>query len=675
MKNFSNSATIYLSPLNGDDHLSGYAPIANGFGDGPIKSFQRLLEMVRSMRLCNVFNPVTVKILGDVYLSDTVLLDQTCNDICFEAFDDKPIKIIGGKRITGFSKDCLNGVECLSVVLPEVKSGTWSFTDLYVNGKRATLSRYPRASFLKAETTEYPNPNGDFIPSKWFIAEKNSVEAIDDIEHATVSFCHYFIDEHSPIESYDADTRKITLKYLPCMTMATNYESVNPSTFLYYLENVRKGFLSKGDWYLDVKNGKLYYFPLDGQNAENIEVFAPTTKRLFSIVGDERRKARNIRFRNLSFTCSKGDYIGKNENTDERAYASDQQSWVFAFGAVSFENAANCSIQHCKFYALGLHAIELKTGCTAIRIENNEIHDIGGGGIKVLGAPHGAPETQNSQYNVFNHNCIHDCGQRYYAACGVLLAHTSHNEISDNTIYNINYTGISVGWVWGYDESSAYANIIRRNHVHHIGMGPLSDMGAIYLLGKQNGTIVEENIVHDVESKHGGTYGLYADEGTSFAVFERNIVYNTMLASFHVHLGNQTVVQNNVFAFGKQNIVNVSMYENHSMAIFERNVFVADQEKIYGNSYKHYLYPNPSFYSDENLIISLNGQPVFTKIGENARPVYFEQWTSVYGLDKNSKVLTTQQDLHEYFENIPSLIEKIGIEKTVLQVFKQLKKQ
>lgn len=673
MKNYANSSTIYVSQKTGNDILSGFASVDNGFGDGPVKTIDRATEMIKSMRICNIYKPITIKIMDDYYLSSAIMLDEYTNNICFESFGAVKNRVIGGKRLVGFKKDKLNGFDCVSIYLDDVKNGTWNFTDLYVNGKRANLAKFPKNNFFKAEQTEFGITKEAFKPSSWFIAEKNTIENIDDLENCTLSFCHYFIDEHTPIESYDKKSRKVTLKYLPCMTMNTNYDNINSSTFYYYLENIKEGFNEKGDWYLDVKNGKLYYYPLDEENVESLEIFAPTTDCFFSIEGCAENKVKNIRFNNLIFTCSKGDYVGKNTNRYEGLFASDEQSWAYAYGAIRFKNANNCGLFDCDLYALGLHAIELISGCKNIRVEKCNIHDLGGGGIKVLGVDYNEPKEYECTHNVFNNNHIYRCGRRYYASCGILLCHSSYNEISNNTIHDINYTGISVGWIWGYANSNSHSNLIRYNHVYNIGMGPLSDMGAIYLLGKQPGTLVQYNIVHDVLSKHGGTYGLYADEGTSYVTFENNVVYNTMLASMHVHLGNENTIRNNVFAFGKRNIINVSMLESHDIAIFEENVFIADEEKIYGNSYRNNVYPNPSFYSDNNLIISLNKKPIMTKIGQSNNEIYFDKWKSVYGLDKNSKSIIVKQNLHAYFDNVPNYIEKIGIEETIKIVLKKFK--
>ena len=98
----------------------------------------------------------------------------------------------------------------------------------------------------------------------------------------------------------------------------------------------------------------------------------------------------------------------------------------------------------------------------------------------------------------FTDNEITNYGRIHAAACGVLVMHSGRNRVAHNHIHDGYYTGISVGWTWGYRESPAKENIIEFNHVHTIGQGMLSDMGGIYTLGPQPGTVVRGNYFHDV---------------------------------------------------------------------------------------------------------------------------------------------------------------------------------
>lgn len=613
MHTYTNSSIIYVSPSHGDDSaFNGLSPTNDKNGNGPFKTLEKALTSIGQRRITGFMRPMTISITDDIYLENTISLSLDKANMCrytsgsaitIESFGNRK-KIIGGIKIDGWKHDVFNGQQCISATIPKKSNEKfWNLTDLFVNGKRANNTRFPAEGTLKCLETENDISNGElslFRSSKWFIAKKEDLEKIDGIENATVNFYHHWIDEHTPIESYDKESGKLVMKYPSRFMISTIYEPEEDTSALnYYLENIPSMFLKKNDWYFDTKSEKVYYIPNESNiSLENIVAYAPTLNKLFDFCGNPHEKITDIRLSNLDLLYTNGNYVSKYEKTlvtkdgvetykykyvdDENSgYASDIQSACWAHAAIGFKYAKRCSVENCLIHHTGAYGVEIKSGCSGIRIENNEFSDMGAGGVRVFGGEFGCEDFDITNHCTVRNNKITNCGKKIAAGCGIILCHASENEISENEICYTDYTGISVGWVWGYGESSSFGNIIRSNHIHHIGMGRLSDMGGIYLLGKQTGTVVSYNRIHDVNSAHYGGWGIYTDEGSSYIIIENNVVYNTKCESFHQHYGSYNVVRNNIFAFGGS-CLRTSQPEMHDGVCFENNIFVTNGVPIYG---------------------------------------------------------------------------------------------
>ena len=677
MYHCASAATLYVSQKEGKPYYTGFSKDLDGFGNGPLPSIEEALEKVYQLRCAGGRQPIRIVLLDEeYYLRKPVFLEyekllpryqenDSLLDILFESYGSKRCRIVGGKRIEGFRHDTFQGYPCFSAELPEVRDGGWNFTDLYVDGERAKLTRYPKTGTLRCVDTE--NPGYDLhLHSKWFLAKKEDLEKLSGIEDAIVSYYHYWVDEHSPVESYDRETGKLTMKYKSRFTIANHYET-NPEggeNLDYYLENLPEMFENPGEWYLDRKAGKLYYMPKnEEQTPENIRVYAPMTDAFFQISGSEERRAEHIRFRGLDFLCTKGDYASRTGHAlleDEgEQFGSDIQSVAYAPGAFNLQYANGCSFEDCSFENLGIHGICIGKGCSEMRIENCRFHHMGAGGIKIFGGAYEEEQSTWTHHNSIRSCEIAHCGERYAAGCGILLCHTSHNEIEGNTISYLDYSGISVGWVWGYQNSNTYDNRICKNHVHHIGMGNLSDMGGIYLLGKQRGTVVSENLIHDVLGGRYGGWGIYTDEGSSYVTVEKNIVYRASSECYHQHYGSSVVVRNNIFALGGAAVVRHSIPEFHTGLILEQNILVTDGVPVYETVHKESGI-NPAVQSHQNLIFDLGGEePILFRYEGQGITLSEAQ---KHGFEENS--IWTDPKLSEEFRlSDASPIDCIGFQK------------
>jgi hypothetical protein len=151
-------------------------------------------------------------------------------------------------------------------------------------------------------------------------------------------------------------------------------------------------------------------------------------------------------------------------------------------------------------------------------------------------------------------------------------------------------------------------------------------MGGIYTLGIQPGTVLRNNVIHDVLSYSYGGWGLYTDEGSTDIVMENNVVYLTKSGGFHQHYGKDNIVRNNILAFAAEGEVIRSRQEEHNSFVFERNVVFQDKGPLLGGNWS-----NKKFSNDHNLYWRAGGEPLLAGMT-------FAEWQEDMGQDKHSVV-------------------------------------
>ncbi|PYK57190.1 MAG: hypothetical protein DME21_17915, partial [Verrucomicrobia bacterium] len=235
-------------------------------------------------------------------------------------------------------------------------------------------------------------------------------------------------------------------------------------------------------------------------------------------------------------------------------------------------------------------------GCQRCQVVANEIYDLGAGGIRVGETARRQEPFEKNFGQIITDNHLHQLGRVFAPAVGVIIFQSGQNHIAHNHIHDLYYTAISVGWNWGYEETPCRENIIESNHLHDVGQGTLSDMGGIYTLGIQKGTVLRNNLIHDVNSYSYGGWGLYTDEGSTSILMENNVVYRCKSAGFHQHYGRDNVLRNNIFAFGKEHQLMRTREEEHISFTFTNNIVYFDSGDLLGSNWK-----NEHYQMDYNL--------------------------------------------------------------------------
>ena len=618
---------LYVAP-DGNDAWSGRRPTRKARSDdGPFATVARARDAIRELRKTQrgLTQPIDVCIRGGVYpLAEPLVLTHADSGteacpITYKALGrEKPV-LSGGTVITGWKTAKVNGHKAWVASLPDVKRGKWHLRQLFVNGERRPRTRLPKQGLyqfagLVGATKKTPWGKGQVkmrfaeghLSSKWH--NLNDVEAIAH---------HLWSESRLPVKSVDDTKRVVEFDRRSVFKLSEDHR---PEPGRYYVENVFEALDTPGQWYLDRKKGLLYYLPKKGETLREAEIVAPRLEQAVRIAGSadghwvQHLHLEGLTIAHTEWALPEGCAGFAQAAVAVRGFTKGSKSCP---AAVSLERAEQCSVRGCTVEHVGTYAVELERGCKHNAVVGNTLRDTGAGGVKVC---HG------SSHSTVTDNEIAHGGRLFPSCVGIWIGKSSFNTASHNHIHDLYYTGISVGWSWGYQVSSAHHNTVEFNHIHNIGQGVLSDMGGIYTLGISPGTRLCHNLIHDVESYSYGGWGLYTDEGSTGILLENNVVTRTKTGSFHQHYGRDNIVRNNILAYSRIGQIQRSREEAHISFVLDRNIILwAEGPLLHGNwTDNHWL-------SDRNLFWNAAGAPIdFT--GRT-----FAEWKKT-GFDRRSRI-------------------------------------
>jgi len=418
---------------------------------------------------------------------------------------------------------------------------------LWVNDAKAIRARAPNGENL-ARLVAWDKTNQiATIPAAALAGIKKTGQlemVIDQVwEIAVLRVNSIRIEGTNALVTFKQPESKIEFEHpWPPVQVTTNYHAP------FFLANAIQFLDSPGEWFEDVRAGKIYYWPRAGEDMVRAEVFAPVFETLMQIEGSTDHPVSNIQFKGITFAhttwlrpsqqghvpLQAGMFMldAKKLSPKGTSYHPklDNVAWIGRPpAAVAVKNADHISFENCTFEHLASAGLDFESGTHDDLIQGCVFRDLGGNGIQ-LGKFSDTNVETHMPYNPSDerelcarekiaNNLVTDFGNEDWGCVGIVIGYARNVAIEHNEICNLPYTGISVGWGWTKGTNALRGNFIFANRVHHVGQR-LGDLGGIYLLSAQPGTTVAENFVADIQPspfvpdpQH--WFYLYLDEGSS----------------------------------------------------------------------------------------------------------------------------------------------------------------
>lgn len=484
---------------------------------------------------------------GTYLIENEIVFDETnAKNVTYRSVPGEEVIFTGAVAISDWENGQINGVNAL---VADVDTDTWYFRSLFMNGERLQVSCWPKeGTFQVADALDSDKlaDSTDWGVHGAFYANTDEIMDFSNLEDVYIRMSHWWLDQLMPISSVDTATGRIEVSRGSSRSISIGDD------FVY--ENVRDTLSEPGQWYLDRSEGKLYYIPRSGETAENTVVYAPVNSYFLRFDGAESITVQGIRFENTDWDFFDGEGPVYDENHPLYAnmkYATGAyQANLGCPDAISVSNGKDIHFVDCEMKNISFNCIQFGENTRDCSVTACRFLNIGGTSVVIRGINEAPSNTGDIS--------ITDCevagyGQVFNQSVGIHLQHGDNVTISNNEIHDGNYSGISAGWIWGYDPQINDNIKIQNNLIYNIAVdGLLSDLGGIYLLGPQYGSVLSGNVIYNVDCHDYGATGIYLDAGSSGWTIENNLVCDCATQCFTTANGRDNVVRNNIFAYGNR---------------------------------------------------------------------------------------------------------------------------
>ncbi len=557
------AVTLYVSTKGNDNDP--------GTKEKPFATLQKALRAAREIRRLNQLPHgefILITMYGGVYqLSEPIVIrpedsGKNAPTLVMAAENEYPI-LSGGINVTGWQKAKRN-IEGLPkeargkvwvADAPVVGDEVLNFRQMWVNNIKAIRANTMRGDSMMRILSWNHKDQSCWIP-KPKTTDLTQVKGMEMLIHQMWAIAIL------RVKSYEAkgDSVKLTFQQPESRVQSEHpwpapFISKKTGNSAFYLTNAIQFLDQPGEWYLDKKACKLYYWPREGEDLTTANVVVPMLENLVKIEGSAESPVSGIKFNGISFMYSgwlrpsqqglvphqEGMYMLdayklKIPGTPDKA-GLENQAWVGRpEAAVKVSYAKQIEFTKCRFLYLASTGLDFLKGTYQDLVMGCLFKDIGGSGIldgtfsdeaTEVHLPYNPANTAEVCSNDhFSNNMITDVANEDWGCVGIGVGYVKGINISHNEIDNVSYTGISVGWGWTKSLNAMSDNQIIANKITHYAKH-MYDVAGIYTLSAQPGTVISDNYVDSIykapyaHDPHHWFY-LYLDEGSSYITIKDN---------------------------------------------------------------------------------------------------------------------------------------------------------
>lgn len=394
--------------------------------------------------------------------------------------------------------------------------------ELFIDGVRSDLARYPNDTFVKTATVidigdthevfsdtrfdmrgvssltpgfisyDVNNRGGTFTVTSDIRDRMQQWSSLDNI-YVHGYFKWAWSDSTTLIKSVNMATSAITL------SNAVTYGLSIGAPF--YFLNVYEELDSPGEFFIDKSTGILYVYKTENFDSSEIMLSALSTDIVTAT------DLSYVTFKNLSLCATRGNGMNVSGN--------------------------DIIIDNCRIYNVRGGAITANGN--NITVSNCELTNLGAFGINISG---GDVSTLTASGNIVYNNYINNFGvikRTYQSAvfaggCGTLV---SHNEVSESPHQAMSWSGPN--------------HVFEYNEVYNVCL-ETSDCGAFYSGRTFNsyGCVIRYNYIHDVGTNNAHANAIYWDDALSGQTAYGNIITDITNNAFAIGGGRDNVIENNL---------------------------------------------------------------------------------------------------------------------------------